>query len=214
MIHEKIGRCDLYLGDCRESDLETVYTDAIVSDPPYGLNYVARPDYHQTRPKLQNDDNLDVWKWVAGLTTWHSKYVFTRWDFIHEAPEPPNSLITWVKNNWGIGDLVHEHGRMTEVCLFWPGKDHVWPDKRPSDVITAPRTGNEEHPTQKPIYVMEQIVAWTCGQVVDPCMGSGTTGLACIRQNRDFVGYEIDRDYFDIACERIAQAQSQGSLFL
>ena len=131
---------------------------------------------------------------------------------MREVP-PPKSCITWVKNNWSMGDLEHEHGRQTELCLFYPGINHRWPEMRPSDVINAPRTNNDYHPTEKPVYLMEQVVKWTAGVVVDPFMGSGTTGVACMNLGRKFIGIELEKKYFDIACERIDQAQRQVRMF-
>ncbi|MHB8484081.1 MAG: DNA-methyltransferase [Nitrospiria bacterium] len=112
-----------------------------------------------------------------------------------------------------MGDLEHEHARQTELILFYAGQEHSWPDKRPTDVVQAPRTGNVEHPTEKPVYLMEQIVKWTAGVVFDPFMGSGTTGVACMNLGRKFIGIEIEPKYFDIACERISQAQKQLRMF-
>ena len=74
--------------------------------------------------------------------------------------------------------------------------------------------GGKEHPTQKPIQLMQ----WCLGflpdaqTILDPFMGSGTTGVAAVQQGRQFVGIELHREYFDIACERIARAQAQGQL--
>jgi site-specific DNA-methyltransferase (adenine-specific) len=112
-----------------------------------------------------------------------------------------------------MGDLEHEHARQTEIAMFWPGSDHSWPGKRPTDVVRAPRTGNGEHPTEKPVYLMEQFIGWTRGVVVDPFMGSGTTGVACVNLGRAFVGIEIEPKYFDIACRRIEDAQRQQRMF-
>lgn len=73
-----------------------------------------------------------------------------------------------------------------------------------------------EHPTQKPIRLMSELVSLFSseGQVVcDPFMGSGTTGVACLGLGRRFVGIELNRKYFDLACERLEAAQSQGRLF-
>ena len=112
-----------------------------------------------------------------------------------------------------MGDLEHEHGRQTEVALFYAGEAHDFPGKRPTDVIRAPRTGNNFHPTEKPVQLMSAFVRWTRGVVCDPFMGSGSTGVACAHEGRPFVGVELDPVYFDIACRRIEQAQRQGSLF-
>jgi site-specific DNA-methyltransferase (adenine-specific) len=112
-----------------------------------------------------------------------------------------------------MGDLDHEHGRQTEVVLFYPGHQHLFPGRRPSDVINAPRTANEHHPTEKPVQLMGAIIKWTSGLVLDPFMGSGTTGVACMNLGRKFIGIEIEPKYFDIACERIENAQRQVRMF-
>ena len=139
----------------------------------------------------------------------HSKYVFCRWDNIWSVPQP-KSLVTWVKNNWSMGDLEHEHARQTELCLFYAGPKHFFPNGRPNDVINAPRTGNDNHPTEKPVQLMFAVVSWTAGTVVDPFMGSGTTGVAAVRQGRPFIGCEIDPSHFDTACKRLSDAIARG----
>ena len=77
------------------------------------------------------------------------------------------------------------------------------------------RNGNKEHPTQKPVAVMEWAIqhAGSSGTILDPFMGSGTTGVACINLGRKFIGIEIERKYFDIACRRIEDAQRQARMF-
>jgi DNA modification methylase len=100
------------------------------------------------------------------------------------------------------------------VVLFYPGPDHDFPAGRPSDVIRAPRTGNEHHPTEKPVQLMRVFVEWTRGIVLDPFMGSGTTGVAAVQMGRNFIGIEREPKYFDIACRRIEQAQRQGDMFI
>ena len=76
--------------------------------------------------------------------------------------------------------------------------------------------GYAEHPTQKPTGIIEPLILHSCrpaGTVLDPFMGSGTTGVACANLGRKFIGIEIERKYFDIACERIEAAYAQGRLF-
>ena len=113
-----------------------------------------------------------------------------------------------------MGDLKHEHGRQTEMILFYNGNDHFFPSGRPNDVIKADRTGNNLHPTEKPVGLMGVIVGWTSGTVLDPFMGSGTTGVACAKLGRKFIGIEIEESYFSIACKRIENAYKQGDLFI
>ena len=71
-----------------------------------------------------------------------------------------------------------------------------------------------DHPTQKPVSLLREIVLKTTGTVCDPFMGSGTTGVACVQLGRRFVGVEIDEGYFDIACERISRAEKQPDMFV
>lgn len=113
-----------------------------------------------------------------------------------------------------MGDLEHEHGRQTEIALFYPGPQHDFPGKRPTGVIRAPRTNNDFHPTEKPVQLMRAIIEWTRGTVVDPFMGSGSTGLAALQLGRPFIGIELDPAHFATACHRIEQAQRQGNLFM
>jgi site-specific DNA-methyltransferase (adenine-specific) len=80
-------------------------------------------------------------------------------------------------------------------------------------VVHSERTTNENHPTEKPVYLMENVVSWTSGAVLDPFMGSGTTGVACANLGRPFVGVEIDERHFQTACERITAAHAQQRLF-
>ena len=210
-VVEKIGNATLYLGDCLEilPTLEAV--DAVVTDPPYGMSFQSNHRHEQHNP-IANDGTSHLFVWACSIPATHSRYVFCRWDNISEAPKA-KSCITWVKNNWSMGDLEHEHGRQTEVALFWPGPKHNFPNKRPSDVVKAQRTGNSEHPTEKPVYLIEQFLGWSCGVVLDPFMGSGTTGVACANLGRKFIGIELEPKYFDIACERIEAAYAQGRLF-
>lgn len=209
MRKETIGLAEIYLGDSR--DLEIDLPGAVITDPPYGMSFQSnfREEQHLA---IANDGDVSLLLWACGLPVSHSRYVFCRWDNLMDGVPKPKSLVTWVKNNWSMGDLDHEHARQTEVAMFWPGPDHEWVGKRPTDVAHAARTGNGEHPTEKPVYLMEQVIGWTKGVVFDPFMGSGTTGVACMNLGRRFIGCEIEPKYFDIACRRIEDAQRQGRL--
>src|SRR5690625_2041966 len=146
---EVIGDCTLYQGDCMDvmSIIDSV--DAVVTDPPYGMSFRSNHRAKKHRD-IANDESTDLLKWTCGLKVPHSVYTWMRWDNIYDIPKP-RSLIIWVKNNWSMGDLNHEHARQTEVCAFYPGPDHSWGNGRPSDVMNYPRTGNYNHPTEKPV---------------------------------------------------------------
>jgi len=207
-----IGNCELYQGDAREITPSIDDWHSMLTDPPYGMAF--RSNYRAVKhDAIYNDSDEDCLKWVCALNATHSKYVFCRWDNISSVAKP-KSLITWVKNNWSMGDLEHEHARQTEVALFYAGPDHYFPRGRPSDVIETPRTGNGFHPTEKPVQLMRAMAEWTSGTVLDPFMGSGTTGVACVKLGRRFIGIELDPGYFDIACERIRRASDQPDMFV
>lgn len=208
---EFIGACTLYLGDSLQV-VPTISYDTIVSDPPFGMSF--RSNHREQRHEaIANDETTELLEWCCGLEAPHSKYVFCRWDNLRDIPKP-KSLVTWVKNNWSMGDLEHEHARQTEVAAFYPGQGHFFPKGRPQDVISAPRTGNEFHPTEKPVQLMMAFVEWTSGTVLDPFMGSGTTGVACAKLGRNFIGIEIDEGYFNIAVDRIKKAYLQPDFFV
>lgn len=212
MREEIIGRARLILGDCREVLPTLGEIDSLISDPPYGMAFQSnhRAEQHE---KIANDENEELLQWACQIKARHSAYLFCRWDNILSVPKP-KSLVTWVKNNWSMGDLEHEHARQTEVVLFYPGPNHDFPKGRPTDVIRAPRTGNDFHPTEKPVQLMRAFVEWTRGTVVDPFMGSGSTGCAAVAMGRHFVGVEVHEPYFDIACKRIEDAQRQGDFLI
>ena len=86
----------------------------------------------------------------------------------------------------------------------------------PCDVLEFASETSPVHPTQKPIPLIEYLIRTYSNEgdlVLDNCMGSGTTALACIRANRHFIGFELDKKYFDISMQRIKQEQSQLKLF-
>ena len=181
----------LHCGDCREILPTLGKVDAIVSDPPYGMAFRSnhRGEKHDA---IANDGDATLLAWACGLPTDHSRYLFARWDNLVGVPKP-TSCVTWVKNNWSMGDLAHEHGRQTEVVLFYPGPNHRWPKGRPNDVIFAPRTGNAHHPTEKPVQLMLAVVEWTLGGGARPLHGlrDGGRGLRApgpaLRRYRDRV---------------------------
>jgi len=209
-----IGEATLYLGDCADILPTLERVDVVITDPPYGMKFVSNHRIVQ-HMAIANDDSADLANLVinwAKENASHSIYAFGRWDNLADYPAP-KSLITWVKNNWSMGDLKHEHARQTEVIFYYQGADHYWPKNTPTDVIYADRTANEFHPSEKPVSLMKKVIEWTSGTILDPFMGSGTTGVAAIQLGRKFIGIEREPKYFKVACQRIEQAAAQGQLF-
>ena len=208
---EQIGRARLILGDWRDVLPTLGKVDAVVTDPTYGMEFQS--NYRSIKhAAITNDCNAGHLRRACEIPAVHSVYCFGRWDNLVDIPRP-TSIITWVKNNWSMGDVDHEHARQTELIFFYRHSSHDFPGGRPTDVVDARRTTNDDHPTQKPVALMEIVVRWTRGQVLDPFMGSGTTGVACANLGRKFIGIEIEPRYFEIACRRIAEAYRQPRLF-
>lgn len=187
-----IGDTTLYCGDCRDILPTLGKFDAVVTDPPFGMSYQSswRTDKHD---QIAFDASDELLNFSCQLDASHSKYIFCRWDNLANIPTP-KSTITWVKNNWTSGDLDHSHARQ--------------------DVIECAKVPSDRHPTEKPEDLMRSIVGWTSGAILDPFMGSGTTGVACAKLGRKFIGIELNQKYFDIACQRIEQAYKQPDFFV
>ena len=199
-----IGDAELWHGDCLEILPTLPKVDAVITDPPYGIGFAAQPTPGQRRAghKPAHWDNSTV----AGLQhilalgdiqiVWGGNY--------YDLP-PSRGWLSWYKPD--------APPSMGSFELAWTNQDRNTRQIKQSIANTnAERVG---HPTQKPLAVM----AWCLEQfhcantILDPFMGSGTTGVACAQLGRKFIGIEIERKYFDIACERIEAAYAQGQLF-
>lgn len=215
--NRKIGPhdcCSIVQGDCLElmKALPDGCVDAVITDPPYGMNF--RSNHRIERHgKIFGDDYLPLENIRAAiLKARRFSYVFCRWDNLKEMPRP-RSVLAWVKNNWSMGDLRHEHGRQWEAICFYPDIFHEF-IKRIPDVLYADRTGNELHPTQKPEWLIEQLIADNvCESILDPFAGSGTMQVAAKKLGRHFLGFEISAEYCQIARDRIARIEAQPILF-
>lgn len=135
--------------------------DLMVTDPPYGMDF--RSNHRIIRHDSIVGDSAFPSLEVRLLVSWAKRaaYVFCRWDNLSEM-DAPKSVLAWVKNNWSMGDLQHEHGRQWEACCFYPQAGHEF-IKRIPDVIFADRTGNESHPTEKPVHLLKQIIQANVG---------------------------------------------------
>ena len=194
-------------GDC----LEVMKTfadksfDLVITDPPYGMEFRSN---HRARrhDKIAGDDSYPLEAILECFrVARRAVYVFSRWDNLGDPLPKPTSVIAWVKNNWSMGDLKHEHGRQWEAISFYPQEEHEFINRIP-DVIFCPRTGNNLHPTEKPLELMRTIIAANVGEtILDPFMGSGTTLVAAKYLNRNATGIEISEKYCEIARSRLSQ---------
>lgn len=211
---ERIGSATLYLGDCLELISQLPEVGAVVSDPPYGAKYINGPispssistTKKRTQEMVRNDDRpFDPLPFVA-----FPECVLTGAQYYYDRLPAGGSLHCWDKR----GD--YKPLDQSDADIIWrksPGASRtfrlVWRG------ICRHAEYHEEivHPTQKPVALMDWMVRMTEGAVLDPFMGSGSTGVACARLGRPFIGIELEPKYFGIACERISAAQSQGRLF-
>ena len=204
----------IYLGDCREilPQLPDKSVDLVLTDPPYRMAF--RSNYRVMRhDSIVGDERLPVEEIAVAIQlAGRAAYVFCRWDNLSQMP-PSKSVLAWVKNNWSMGDLMHEHGRQWEAICFYAMEGHEF-EKRIPDVIYADRTGNELHPTQKPVELFKQLIKCNKGQtILDPFSGSGTTAIACHDLKRDFICIEKEPKYVELSRQRLEDARAQLQLF-
>jgi site-specific DNA-methyltransferase (adenine-specific) len=194
----------IYHGDCRDILPELEPVDLVLTDPPYGMSFQSN---HRTvkHAKIHGDDSLPIDEIELCIKMANfASYFFCRWDNLDEMPIP-KSLLVWVKNNWSMGDLKHEHGRQWEAICFYNGPEHSF-IKRIPDVLTHKRTGNNLHPTEKPVKLIQDLIACNEGRtILDPFMGSGTTLVAAKNLRRKAIGIELEEKYCEIAVKRLAQ---------
>ena len=205
-----IGNATLYLGDCRDILPALGKVDAVVTDPPYGIG----ADKHAGNAK-------------NGWTQWHEE----SWDHERPAPDCFALLLAASKDQiiWG-GNYFTDLLPPTMQWLVWDkGQrdfsladcEFAWSSQRKAArIFDYPRAlamqDGKQHPTQKPIALMKWCVDLLPKPqtILDPFMGVGTTGVAAVQMGRKFIGIEREKRYFEIACQRIEQAQRQGDLFI
>lgn len=237
---EVIGDCTLYLGDCLEVLPFLGPVDAVVTDPPYeqlmhdlhastrlrrtdggnerreltfqGINEIRGPLLREIKRLncgwLLAFCNVEgVWHWREAITAEGLKFKTT---------------CIWVKPD-ATPKLNGQGPALAYECFTttWCGSGHArWNagGKRGTYThLTNQRDRDGRHPTEKPIPLMREIVSDFVpdgGLVLDPFMGSGTTGIACLKLGRKFIGIEREPEYFDIAVERIADAASRPDMFI
>lgn len=199
---EIIGDCRLLLGDCMEIMPTLGKVDAVVTDPPYGLGR-----------RLEGG-------------SWGKKYSGNESDW--DAQPPEASVFGDVPSVvWG-GNYI---GLPPSRCwLVWYKRDAppsmasceiAWTNINANAKVfdwTIASTNAERcgHPTQKPLALMQWCLTFLPSKntILDPFMGSGTTGVACVKTGRSFIGIEQHEPYFDIACERIRKAYAQPDMFV
>lgn len=211
-----IGRARLYCGDCREVLPTLGRVDAVVTDPPYGIGYKSHLANlgAQEFDEIANDrGELDLRPILAAADR---VLAFGANCYPDQLPHRGRWLCWDKRTIDGSADKMM--GSPFE--LAWSNKGSGY-DKivrvLHGGVVNADGTGKRVHPTQKPVAVMRAAIEWAAPDaqtILDPFMGSGTTGVAAVQMGRDFIGIEREPKYFDIACRRIEEAQKQADLFI
>lgn len=214
-----IGNAELWLGDCRDILPILPKVDAVITDPPYGIGWDRTAEKDSGR-------NPGISAAAKGI------YIASGWDdsppddlLVFEIIKAGDTAIVWGGNYFNLPP--------SRCFLVWDKKtganefadcELAWTNlAKPVRKIEwmwngMLRQGGEErngHPTQKPIAVMKWCIdqAGNPQTILDPFMGSGTTGVAAVQMGRKFIGIEREERYFQIACQRIENAQRQESLF-
>jgi DNA modification methylase len=216
---ETIGDATLYLGDCAQMLPNIGRVEAVVTDLPYGLE-----DWN-TRGTNAKRGQGRAWKNLGRNVNGHECAV---WD-VAPTSDTIKTLLEISDHQiiWGANYLLDHLPRTKQMFVWnkgirgmhfndceiawtsqWREACRVF-DLSPSGLV-------KEHPTQKPLELM----MWCVGRlpddaqtILDPFMGSGTTGVACAKLGRKFIGIELEPRYFDIACRRIEDAYKQPRLF-
>ncbi len=207
-----IGDATLYLGDCREILPTLGRVDAVVTDPPYGIDYGRSGGFsvsHGWGPWRENVEwdadrpGSDVFDAMRACSR---EQIIWGGNYFTDCLPPTMRWLVWDKGqrDFSLADCefawCSQH-KAARIFNYGRGKA---------------ATDGKEHPTQKPIALMQ----WCLGflpdarTILDPFMGSGTTGVACAKIGRRFIGIEIDDRYFEIACRRIAEAYRQPDMFV
>ena len=206
----RIGDATLIHGDCRDFLPTLGKFDLLLTDPPYGIGRDGKPVSTSSH---------------GG----HKGYEFTGWDT--STPDAALFRLMFDKSEdqiiWGanyfpaalppsMGWLVWDKGQriaQSDCELAYTSFQKALRSMTLNRAALA--QDGAEHPTQKPLALMAWCLthAPDAKTVLDPFMGSGTTGVACAQSGRRFTGIERERKYFDIACERISRAYAQGRLF-
>lgn len=215
-------------GDCVGGMRESIpdgTIDLIVTDPPYLVSYKTnyrKNKDHKFCTEIKNDNNPDlindyIKECYRVLKPNSAMYMFCScvhvdkfMQMAQEAGFKIKNLIVWVKNNWTAGDLQASFGRQYEFILLLNKGRKPFNGKRITDVWFFDRVAgkNQLHQNQKPIDLIKQCIEYHSDKgdtVFDGFMGSGTTAEACWRTDRNFVGYELDKEYYSVAVDRLSK---------
>ena len=219
-----IGDCTLIRGDCMEVLPTLGKYDAVITDPPYGIGFKYDGEYVD----VGGEPYIEFMSSFNHIPSCILQYPEEMISLIVPAFGNPNKIITWCYNS----NTARQHrqigffGLKPDLTkLKFPAKNlgdarvnalvssyDWWSDIQQVKNVSKEKT---EHPCQAPLELYRRIITVLpdAENILDPFLGSGTTGVAAIQLGRKFTGIEREPKYFDIACKRIEQAYAQGRLF-
>ena len=224
--------CTLIHGDCLKEMMKLaddgVKVDMICTDPPYLMNYKTnrrKDKTHDFCKPIANDTNFELIKDIMPLlfellNQGGAIYMFCNTNHIDyfkqqiEQHFTLKNILIWVKNNWSAGDLKGAYAKQTEFILYAVKGRHVLNGARDTDTLYYNRVvGNMQlHQNQKPVDLCKYLINKSSNEndtVLDCFMGSGSTGVACLQTNRNFIGIELEEKYYNIAKKRCSAYQSK-----
>ena len=209
---EVIGDCTLYLGDCLEVMPTLGKVDAVVTDPPYGVG-VAYSSFDDTQENVAALAKA----WLPIARDAASRVCHTPGNINQHHYPAPTWTMAWITPA-GTGSGPWGFSCWQPIMCY--GQDPFLKSgkgRAPDILIHTEASEKNGHPCPKPDRFMRRLVARVSidGEtILDPFMGSGTTGVACVKLGRAFIGVELDEGYFDIACKRIEEAYRQPDMFV
>lgn len=208
--------------------------DLVVTDPPYELAQHSGSGafgrntraYHQAIDHLQSGFSDDVLREMLRVCKKPNMYIFCSKEQLPQllnfaiANKLSYDLLTWHKTN-PVPTCNNKYLSDTEYIVFMRKGAQLYGtfDSKRKWFLTQTNTADKKlwgHPTPKPVAIIKTLVINSSiegGVILDPFMGSGTTAVACVKEGRHFIGFELDRTYYDNACKRIEAEQQQLSLF-
>ena len=219
-VIEKIGNATLYLGDCAEILPTLSKVDAVVTDPPYGIGIdrkMAASSGKKTGGMYSKKGVYEAFGWDdKPINKEHIDLLFKAGNYqiifggnYFELP-PTKCWLIWDKEiNGNFADAEMAWTNLNKPVKL---KRYMW-----NGMLRANKELRGDHPTQKPIGIMQWVISHLpekTNTIIDPFMGSGTTGVACAKMGKIFIGIEREQKYFDIACKRIELAYAQTDMFV
>ena len=238
---ETIGPCRLILGDCLEIPPTLGPVDHVITDPPYEAS--LHDAKNSLRGRIRTDKGPDLRGLdfepidrIRGAVVSLANQICDGWfisfctvegvakwaDAINPSAMKYKRACFWVKpdSTPQLNGQGPAQGAECFVCAWCGGGHAKWNAGGKRGVYvhnTNSPLRHGAHPTEKPISLMSELLGDFTRPgdlVLDPFMGSGTTGVACVKLGRRFIGIEIEEHYFDIACTRIEEATKQPDLFI